>query len=79
MKDSSFILSSFILKDGKHIRFWEDTWLGRQPLMFEYPALYNIVRMKSASIASVLDGIPLQISFRRSLWGKFNKLEYASR
>jgi hypothetical protein len=47
MKDSFFSIGSFILKDGKQIRFWEDTWLDRQPLMFKYPSLYNIVCRKS--------------------------------
>ena len=33
----------------------------------QYPALYNIVRKKSALVSSVLSSIPLNVSFRRSL------------
>jgi hypothetical protein len=30
------------IKDGSHIRFWEDSWLGNRPLREQYPALYSI-------------------------------------
>jgi len=57
----------FKLGNGSLIRFWEDTWLGNEPLKNQYPALYNIVRKKSALVSSVLSSIPLNVSFRRSL------------
>ena len=57
----------FKLGNGSLIRFWEDTWLGNEPLKNQYPALYNIVRKKSDLVSSVLSSIPLNISFRRSL------------
>jgi hypothetical protein len=47
VKDQFFGLGSFILKDGKQIRFWEDTWTGKQPLMLKFPSLYNIARKKA--------------------------------
>ena len=32
IKDQFFGLGKFHIKDGKQIMFWEDTWLGTQPL-----------------------------------------------
>ena len=57
----------FKLGSGSLIRFWEDTWLGNEPLKNQYSALYNIVRKKSALVSSALCSIPLNVSFRRSL------------
>jgi len=57
----------FKLGNGSLIRFWEDTWLGNEPLKNQYPALYNIVRKKSVLVSSVLSSIPLNVFFRRSL------------
>jgi hypothetical protein len=37
---------SFKVQDGTIIRFWEDLWIGNEPLMKKYPSLYNIVREK---------------------------------
>ncbi|WVZ53559.1 hypothetical protein U9M48_004482, partial [Paspalum notatum var. saurae] len=45
------------------VRFWEDTWCGNRPLKFLYPSLFNIV-------ADVMRSIPLNISFRRGLYGE---------
>ena len=59
----------FNLMDGTQIRFWEDTWLGNQPLGVRFPALFNIVRRKHDSVATVLSSIPLNVSFRRALVG----------
>ena len=69
VKDQFFGLGSFILKDGKQIRFWEDTWTGKQPLMIKFPSLYNIARKKSDTVANVFNRIPLNISFCRALVG----------
>jgi hypothetical protein len=38
--------------------------------MVKYPSLYQIVRKKQVSVASVLHSIPLNISFRRALTGE---------
>jgi hypothetical protein len=35
--------------------------------MNQYPTLYQIVRQKSATIATVLGSVPLNVSFRRAL------------
>jgi hypothetical protein len=68
VKDQFFGLGSFILKDGKQIRFWENTWTGNQPLMLKFPSLYNIAR-KNNTVVNVFNRIPLNISFRRALVG----------
>jgi hypothetical protein len=49
--------------------FLEDKWLGNYSFQHQYPSLYNIVRRKSDTVASVLCIIPLNISFRRYLTG----------
>jgi hypothetical protein len=59
----------FTLKNGEQIRFWEDKWLGNQPLMFQYPSLYQIVQHKSATVAKVFSSVPLNVAFRRALVG----------
>jgi hypothetical protein len=59
----------FQVHDGSQTRFWEDLWLGKEPLMIKYPALYNLVRKKNVSVAQVLSTTPLNISFRRALVG----------
>jgi hypothetical protein len=63
VKDTFLNLGTFILKNGTRIRFWDDRWLGNQPLMTQYPSLYNIVRKKSATVASVFETVPLNVSF----------------
>ena len=56
--------------NGNGTRFWNDTWLGEMPLALQYPTLYNIVQRKEAYVAIVLQTVPLNIQFRRSLVGE---------
>jgi hypothetical protein len=37
----------FQVQDGSQTRFWEDLWLGKEPLRVKYPALYNIAKQTS--------------------------------
>ena len=60
---------SFKVKDGSQTHFWMDTWLGNQPLKDRFPLLFNIVRRKQDSVATVIASVPLNISFRRNLVG----------
>lgn len=69
MKSSFFQRTKFIVRNGGTTRFWEDTWLGETPLAMQYPSLYNIVQRKGAYVANVLQSVPLNIQFRRSLQG----------
>jgi hypothetical protein len=70
--------SRFKIQDGTQTRFWEDLWIGTEPLMTKYPSLYNIVRKKNVTVARVLSTTPLNISFRRALvgdnWAKWLQL-----
>ena len=67
VKDQFLGLGTFQLNNGKKIRFWEDVWIGNMSLKDKYPTLYNLVRRKNATVASVFSSIPLNVSFRRSL------------
>jgi hypothetical protein len=71
MEIKKFVLARgrFQVQDGSQTRFWEDLWLGKEPLMVKYPTLYNIVRKKNVSVAQVLSTTPLNVSFRRALVG----------
>jgi hypothetical protein len=50
-------------------RFWEDLWVGKEPLMHQYPSLYRIAMRKNQTVAHVLSTRPLNITFRRALVG----------
>src|SRR5207237_3731232 len=68
-KKHFFRYGSFNIKDGSEIRFWEDKWLGNTTLREQYLALYNIVRHKSDTIATVMESAPPNVTFRRNLVG----------
>ncbi len=70
VKNTFLGMGSWIVNDGQHIRFCEDKWLGHMAFRDKYPSLYAIVRRKSASIASVMGSVPLNVSFRRVLVGQ---------
>jgi hypothetical protein len=57
----------FSIKDGSEIRFWEDKWLVNTTLREQYPALYDIVRHKSDTIAKVMESSPPNVTSRRDL------------
>jgi hypothetical protein len=67
VKDQFISMGKFRLRDGMHIRFWEDKWCGTEPLNVQYPNLYNIVRKKSVTMAEVFSTRPLNVSFRKNL------------
>jgi hypothetical protein len=69
VKDEFLSLGKFELGDGSQVRFWADVWITPHPLKLIFPALYNIVRRKGASVRTVLSTIPLNVAFRRSLVG----------
>jgi hypothetical protein len=68
----------FEVHDGTQTRFWEDLWIGREPLMKSYPSLYSITRKKNVTVAQVLATTPLGITFRRAVvgenWNKWLRL-----
>ena len=69
VKEEFLSLGKFDLGDGSQVRFWEDSWIRPRPLKSLFPALYNIVRKKSASVRTMLSMTPLNMAFRRSLVG----------
>jgi len=69
VKEEFLSLGKFDLGDGSQVRFWEDSWIRPRPLNSLFPALYNIVRKKSASVRTVLSTTPLNVAFRISLVG----------
>ena len=69
IKNEFFKHITFKIGNGDGIRFWEDTWLGDNPLSMQYPSLYNIVRHKNILVANALAGGQVNIQFRRSLVG----------
>jgi hypothetical protein len=69
VKDIFLGLGHFKVKDGSQTRFWFDTWLGNRPLKDKFPSLFNIVRRKQDSIASVMSSPILNVTFRRNLVG----------
>ena len=68
-KNNFFSFGKFAIRDGLEIRFWEDKWLGNTPLKDQYPALYNIVRHKSDTLATVMQSSPPVVTFGRDLVG----------
>uniref|UniRef100_A0A453APP6 Reverse transcriptase zinc-binding domain-containing protein n=1 Tax=Aegilops tauschii subsp. strangulata TaxID=200361 RepID=A0A453APP6_AEGTS len=70
MKALFFHRVKFFVGNGMTTRFWEDTWLGKTPLAIQYPNLYNIVQRKEDYVGTVLQSVPLNIQFRRSLVGE---------
>jgi hypothetical protein len=63
VKEDFLRFASFKLNNGTQIRFWEDKWICNTSFQDKYPSLYDIVRRKSVTVASVLSIIPLNVSF----------------
>jgi hypothetical protein len=70
IKTKFFRFGHFSIKDGSQIRFWEDSWLGNASLQEQYPAVYNIVRYKSDTVAKVMATSPPDVTFMRDLIGQ---------
>lgn len=68
-KKHFFPFSSFFIRNGAKIRFWEDRWLGTTTLRKQYLALYNIVCYKGDTLQKVMETSPPSITFRRDLIG----------
>ena len=45
--------------NGERVRFWEDLWLGDQPLCAQYPDLYRVIPLNNLTILVVLGSSPL--------------------
>ena len=59
-----------VVGNGEKIRFWEDLWLGDQPLCAQYSDLYRVISSRNLTISVVLGSSPpstLNLNFRRNL------------
>lgn len=70
MKVTFFQRVDFVVGNGTTTRFWEDIWLGETPLTLQHLSLYNIEQRKEAYVATILNSVPLNIQFTRSLVGE---------
>ena len=48
------MLSSFSLRNGKNIIFWENKWFGDLALKNVWPFLYSLARKKKCSVETML-------------------------
>jgi hypothetical protein len=46
LKEYLLARGKFAVKNGEHVRFWEDWWVGHKPLMNQFPDLYSIARRR---------------------------------
>jgi hypothetical protein len=53
-------------RDGRKIKFWEDTWFGTAPLAVQFWDLYCICNEKTKTLAEVWVDRELRLSFRRT-------------
>ena len=58
----------FHVNNGHDVRFWKNKWLRNFTLQHRFSSLYNLVQRKNATVASVFNTVPLNISFRRGLY-----------
>ena len=59
--------ASFVIKNGKKIKFWEDIWLGEVPIKVLHPDFYLMCSQPQARVIDYWDGSDWSIAFRRSL------------
>jgi hypothetical protein len=68
---------TYILGDGKKIRFWLDVWVGNCSLRVAFPRLFEICNHQEWSVARVLRDGDLNLTFRRNL-GAAQGVEWAA-
>jgi len=54
------------LQNGENMRFWQDSWLGDQPICAKFPILYELSEVKNISVGEFIRKNGL-ITFRRWL------------
>lgn len=42
-----------MLEDGNDTRFWDDTWVGEEPLKLIFPRLYNLSQDKEGRVGEM--------------------------
>jgi len=58
--------TSWVVGNGKRVRFWIDVWLHNCPLRISFPRLYRICRQQEASVADMYE-VKWQLDLRRRL------------
>ena len=69
VKHTFLSYTSYNIKDGSQISFWEDVWRGNRPFSERFPNLYHVVFNKHDTVEQVVSTNPLNLSFRRTLGG----------
>ena len=69
VKHTFLSYTSYNIKDGSQISFWEDVWRGNRPFSERSPNLYHVVYNKHDTVEQVMSTNPLNLSFRRTLVG----------
>jgi hypothetical protein len=69
VKDDFFYRGYLNVGNGQDVKFWEDVLLRETSLAIQYPLLYNIVWRKNVLVSEALAQIPLNIGFKRTLFG----------
>ncbi|XP_059629652.1 uncharacterized protein LOC132272538 [Cornus florida] len=63
-------LIRFKVRNGRHVRFWEDLWCGDQLLSHSFPRLYSIATNKHVFVIDCYhldnNGVTWDVRFRRS-------------
>jgi hypothetical protein len=67
---------TYILGDGKKIRFWLDVWRDNCALKVTFPRLFEICNQQEWSVARVLRDGNLNLTFRRN-FGAAQVVEWA--
>jgi len=69
VKHTFLSYTSYNIKDGSQISFWEDVWRGNRPFSERFPNLYHVVFNKHDTVEQVVSTNLLNLSFRRTLGG----------
>ena len=67
VRDTFYSCCKRIIGNGKSTRFWEDIWVGQQPLSQSFPRLYNICYSHDVTVNRVIESNFDCLKFRRFL------------
>jgi hypothetical protein len=70
VKDDFFNRGYLNVGNGQDIRFWKYVLLRETSLAIQYLLIYNIFRRENVLVSEALAQIPLNIGFKRTLFGK---------
>ena len=61
--------SSFVVGNGRRMKFWKDKWCGEEPLCVSYPSLFVLAISKKAWVVDIgfKQGRELNLCFSRPL------------